>query len=56
MIMLMVYLVSGASNNGGKDGSGSIVSGKSGLAHARAIVNHQCSYVLVTHVDPSLSG
>ena len=44
-------LVAGTSNNGGEDSSGSVISGKSSLAHAGAIVNNQGSNVFVTHLD-----
>ena len=44
-------LVAGTSNNGGEDSSGSVISGKSSLAHAGAIVNNQSSNVFVTHLD-----
>merc|ERR1712177_59360 len=44
-------LVAGTSNNGGEDSSGSVISSKSSLAHARAIVNNQSSNVFVTHLD-----
>merc|ERR550534_3236966 len=43
-------LVAGTSNNGGEDSARSVISGKSSLAHARAIVNNKSSNVLVTHV------
>merc|ERR1712117_912252 len=44
-------LVSWSSNNGWEDGSWSIVSGESSLAHAGAIVNNESSNVFVTHLD-----
>merc|ERR1711996_36875 len=44
-------LVAGTSNNGGEDSSGSVISSKSSLAHAGAIVNNQSSNVFVTHLD-----
>merc|ERR1712106_1087372 len=43
-------LVAGASNNGGEDGTWSIISGETSLAHAGAIVANKSSYVLVTHL------
>merc|ERR1712102_4905 len=43
-------LVTGATNDGGEDGSGGIISGESSLAHAGAIVNNQGSKILVTHL------
>merc|ERR1719192_1695940 len=42
-------LVAGASNNGGEDSSGSVITGETSLAHAGAIVNDQSSNVFVTH-------
>merc|ERR1712061_640283 len=43
-------LVAGTANNGGEDSTGSIISSKSSLAHARAIVNDKSSNVFVTHL------
>merc|ERR1712106_718762 len=43
-------LVVRTSNNGGEDSTGSIVSGESSLAHARAIVTDKGSNVFVTHL------
>merc|ERR1712129_508419 len=43
-------LVAGASNNGGEDSSGSVISSKSSLAHAGAIVTDKSTYVFVTHL------
>merc|ERR1712158_210541 len=43
-------LVAGTSNNGGEDSSGSVISSKSSLAHAGAIVNDKSSNVFVTHL------
>merc|ERR1711951_303691 len=42
-------LVTGATNDGGEDSAGSVISSESSLAHAGAIVNDQSSNVLVTH-------
>merc|ERR1712173_400083 len=42
-------LVARTSNNGWEDSTGSIISGKSSLAHTRAIVNNKSSNVFVTH-------
>merc|ERR1711882_24691 len=42
-------LVAGTANNGGEDSSGSIISSKTSLAHARAIVNNKSGNVFVTH-------
>merc|ERR1719495_1198598 len=44
-------LVAGASNNGGEDSTGSVISSKSSLAHAGAIVNNKSSNVFVTHLE-----
>merc|ERR1719245_1979422 len=44
-------LVPGTADDGGKDSPGSIVTGKPGLAHAGAIVNHKSSSIVVTHLD-----
>merc|ERR1711894_809234 len=43
-------LVAGTANNGGEDSTGSVISSKSSLAHARAIVNNKSSNVPVTHL------
>ena len=39
----------GATNNGGKDGPGGVISGETGLTHAGAIVNNKSGNVFVTH-------
>lgn len=39
--------MSGASDNGGEDSTGSIVSCKASFAHTRAIVNHEGSDFLI---------
>ncbi|CAN8002682.1 unnamed protein product, partial [Ixodes hexagonus] len=44
------YLVAGASHDGGEHGTGGIVPGEAGLAHAGAIVDHQSGNLVVTHV------
>merc|ERR1719419_1971057 len=44
-------LMAGTANKGGKDSSGSIVSSKSSLANAGAIVNNKSSNVFVTHFN-----
>merc|ERR1719193_510761 len=44
-------LVAGTANNGGENGSGSVISSEASLAHAGAIVNNKSSNVLVTHDD-----
>merc|ERR1712202_123804 len=43
-------LVAGTSNNGGEDGTGSIISSETSLAHAGAIVTDKSSNVFVTHL------
>ena len=43
------HLVTGASNDGGEDGPGGVVSCEAGLAHTGAIVDDQCRNVFVTH-------
>merc|ERR1712106_374994 len=43
-------LVAGTSNNGGEDGTRSIISSKTSLAHAGAIVTDKGSNVFVTHL------
>merc|ERR1712088_1064428 len=43
-------LMSGASNNGREDSPGGIISSKSSLAHARAIVYDKSGGIFVTHV------
>ena len=48
------YLVPGASNDGGEDSPGGVISGKASFAHARAIVDDKGSNVLVTHFGRSL--
>ena len=44
------YLMTGATNNGGEDSPGGVITGETGLAHAGAIVNDQSGCVLVTHL------
>merc|ERR1719154_858969 len=44
-------LVARTSNNGGEDGTGSIISSETSLAHAGAIVNNKSSNVFVTHLQ-----
>merc|ERR1711862_279163 len=44
-------LVARTANNGGENSSGSVISSKSSLAHAGAIVNNKSSNVFVTHFD-----
>jgi hypothetical protein len=42
-------LVAGSANDGGEDGAGCVVTGESGLAHAGAIVDYECSNIFVSH-------
>merc|ERR1719322_1572609 len=42
-------LMSWSSNDGGEDGSGSVISGKTSFAHTRSIVNNKSSNFVVTH-------
>merc|ERR1712123_352767 len=54
-------LVTRTANNGGKDGTGSIISSETSLAHAGAIVTDKSSNVFVTHfvlleVSSTLTG
>merc|ERR1712226_1052416 len=44
-------LVPWATNDGGEDSPGGVITGETGLAHAGAIVNDQSGCVLVTHLD-----
>ena len=44
------HLVAGATNNGGEDSPGGVITGETGFAHAGAIVNDKSSNVFVTHV------
>ncbi|KAE8746209.1 hypothetical protein FOCC_FOCC007081 [Frankliniella occidentalis] len=43
-------LVTGATDDGGEDGAGSVVTGEAGLAHAGAIVDYESSNIVVTHL------
>ena len=43
--------MTGASNNGGEDSPGGVITGETSLAHAGAIVNDKSGNVFVTHVD-----
>lgn len=48
-------LVTGTSDDRGEDSAGSVVTGKAGLHHAGAIVNHEGSYFIISHlrgIDP----
>ena len=43
--------MSGASNDGGEDSPGGVISGKPGLAHTGAIVHNKSGNLVVTHFD-----
>ena len=45
------YLVPWATDNGGEDSPGGVITGETGLAHAGAIVNDQSGCVFVTHLE-----
>ena len=42
--------MAGTADDGRKDGSGSIISGKPSLAHSRSVVNDKGSNIFVTHL------
>jgi len=44
-------LMSGASDDGGEDSSGSIISSETGFAHTGSIVYDKSGNILVTHID-----
>lgn len=44
-------LMSGSSNDGGKNGSRGIISGKTSLTHTGSIVDNKSGHVVVTHFD-----
>merc|ERR1711884_72742 len=44
-------LMTGATNNGGEDSPGGVITGETSLAHAGAIVDNESSNVFVTHLD-----
>lgn len=47
-----MYLVTWAADDGREDSPGGVITGKTSLDQARAIVAHQsCSLVVVTHPD-----
>lgn len=49
-VCVCLYLVPGPAHDGGKDGSGSVVSGKSGFAETGSVIAHQSGALLViTH-------
>ena len=45
------YLVPWATNDGGEDSPGGVITGETSLAHAGAIVDNESSNVFVTHLD-----
>ena len=49
-------LVPGTAHNGGEDSSRCIVSCKTCLTHPWSIVNHQSSYVFISHIEGVLCG
>ena len=50
MGQIEAYLVAGPSNDGGEDSTGSVISGKSSLDQARAVVAHKGGgLIVVTH-------
>jgi len=46
-------LVAGATDDGGEDGAGRIITSKASLAHARAVVNNESLNLLVRHSNNS---
>jgi len=46
--------VTGATDDGWEDSSGSVIAGEPGLAHTGPIVHHQRSNVVVTHIESCL--
>ena len=49
LIICITYLMTGATNNGGEDSPGGVITSETSLAHAGAIVNDKSSNVFVTH-------
>ena len=47
--MFITYLVPWATDDGGEDSPGGVITGETGLAHAGAIVNDQSGDLIVTH-------
>ena len=43
-------LMARASDDGGEDCPWCVITGETGLAHARAVVHHQSCYFIVAHV------
>jgi hypothetical protein len=48
---LNLYLMARTADNGGEDGTRSVISGESSLAHTGSIVHNQSRYIIVTHID-----
>lgn len=42
-------LMTGSADDGWEDGTGSVISGETSLAHTGAVVDNQCCYIIVTH-------
>ena len=51
VVLCLLYLVPWATNDGGEDSPGGVITGETGLAHAGAIVNDQSGCVFVTHLE-----
>ena len=43
------YLVTRATDDGGEDGPGGVITGEAGLAHAGSVVHNQRCYFIVAH-------
>lgn len=56
MFLLGAYLVARPSNDGREDSTGSVISSKSSLDQARAIVAHKGSSLIVVTHDEALLG
>lgn len=41
--------MTGSADDGWEDGTGSVISGETSLAHTGAVVDHQSCYIIVTH-------
>merc|ERR1712172_72970 len=44
-------LVTGTTDDGGEDSSGSVISGKSSFAHSGSVVNNESGNIIVTHLE-----
>ncbi len=50
VLQMCSHLVTGSANNGGEDSTGSVISGKSSLDQARAVVAHKSgNFLVVAH-------